>query len=109
MLASSKKKTASPGSLVAYIDGGARGNPGPAGAGAHFELNGEPWVGLYEYLGESTNNYAEYTALLLALEYANRRGFRQIEVYSDSQLPVRQILGEYRVKSPNLQNLHQRA
>ncbi len=105
----SEESTSSRSSLVAFIDGGSRGNPGPAGTGVHFELNGKPWVGLYEFMGESTNNCAEYAALVRALEYALDRGFRQLEVYSDSQLLVRQILGEYRVKNQNLQTLHRKA
>lgn len=95
--------------LEAYIDGGARNNPGPAGAGVYIELDGVPLVGLYEYLGRQTNNYAEYTALLRALKYALAESFPKLKVYSDSQLLVRQVLGEYRVKHPALQTLHQQA
>src|SRR5437867_159886 len=95
--------------VVAYIDGGSRGNPGPAGAGVYFELEGKPWRGVYEYLGRGTNNFAEYSALLRALDYAREAGFRGIEIYSDSELLVRQMRGEYRVKSPNLQALHREA
>lgn len=95
--------------LEAYIDGGARNNPGPAGAGVHIELDGVPLVGLYEYLGKQTNNYAEYSALLRALKYALAESFLKVKVYSDSQLLVRQVLGEYRVKHPTLQTLHQQA
>jgi 2-dehydro-3-deoxygluconokinase len=95
--------------LVAYIDGGARGNPGPAGAGVHIELEGLPWRGLYTFLGRRTNNFAEYSALLIALEFALKEGFRQLKAYSDSELLVRQILGHYRVKNPSLQDLHEKA
>ena len=95
--------------LVAYIDGGARGNPGPAGAGVHLELGGNPLQGLYKFLGERTNNYAEYSALLQALEFALKRNFKELDVYSDSQLLVRQILGQYRVKNPALEVLHRQA
>lgn len=95
--------------LEAHIDGGARGNPGPAGAGIYFKMNGTPWRGLYCYLGSQTNNYAEYTALLHALEYAVRNGCRSLHVYSDSELLVRQLAGVYRVKSANLQALYARA
>jgi 2-dehydro-3-deoxygluconokinase len=94
---------------VAYIDGGARGNPGPAGAGVHIELEGQPWRGLYTFLGEQTNNFAEYSALLIALEFALKEGFRELAVYSDSELLVRQILGRYRVKNPSLRVLHEKA
>ncbi len=92
--------------LVAYIDGGARGNPGPAGAGVYLEIDGIPWRGLYRYLERQTNNYAEYTSLIVALEYALEHGFRGIAVLSDSELLVKQVRGEYKVKNPNLQVLH---
>jgi probable phosphoglycerate mutase len=95
--------------LEAYIDGGARNNPGPAGAGVYLELDGAPLVGLYEYLGKQTNNYAEYSALLGALKYALAEGVLKLKVYSDSELLVRQVLGRYRVKNPALQTLHQQA
>jgi ribonuclease HI len=95
--------------LTVFIDGGAIGNPGAAGAGIYVELQGKPWAGLFEYLGHQTNNYAEYSALLRALEYGVQHGFRKLEVYSDSQLLVRQILGQYRVKNRVLRNLHRKA
>ena len=95
--------------LVAYVDGGARGNPGEAGAGIYFERNGSAWRGLYKYLGRQTNNYAEYSALLEALQYALKEGFGRLAVYADSELLVRQMLGSYRVKHPVLQRLHEQA
>ena len=95
-----------PPTVTVFIDGGAIGNPGPAGAGVYIEVRGEPWTGLFEYLGHRTNNYAEYRALLRALEYGVEQGFRRLEVYSDSQLLVRQITGKYRVKNQVLQTLH---
>jgi len=94
------------GSLVAFIDGGARGNPGIAGAGVHFERDRKPWKGLYRYLGEQTNNYAEYSALLAALDFALDSGFSSLTVHSDSELLVRQVEGIYRVKNPGLKVLH---
>jgi len=98
------------GYLVAYIDGGARGNPGPAGYGVVFEDEiGRPVAELSEYLGHQTNNYAEYSALLAALNYTLRHGFKALKVISDSELLVKQIRGEFKVSSPTLKELHGRA
>lgn len=94
--------------LLVYADGGARGNPGPAGAGAYLENErGEPVARVYKYLGETTNNVAEYSALIFGLKEAIRQGAHEILVRMDSQLVVRQVLGEYKVKHPNLQKLHE--
>ena len=95
--------------VLIYIDGGSRGNPGDAGAGAYFELDHQAWRGLYQYLGRQTNNYAEYAALLLALQYALQQGFPTVAIRADSQLLVRQMTGIYRVKDPVLQRLHSEA
>ncbi len=98
------------GYLVAHIDGGARGNPGPAGYGVVFEDEiGRPVAQLSEFLGKQTNNYAEYSGLLAALNYTLRHGFKAMKVFSDSELMVKQINGEYKVSSPTLQELHGRA
>jgi ribonuclease HI len=98
------------GYLVAYVDGGARGNPGPAGYGVVIEDElGRPVANLSEYLGRQTNNYAEYSGLLAALNYALRHGFKALKVVSDSELMVKQINGQYKVSSPTLKELHQRA
>ena len=98
------------GYLVANIDGGARGNPGPAGYGVVIEDEiGRPVAQLSEFLGRQTNNYAEYSGLLAALNYALRHGFKALKVISDSELMVKQISGEYKVSSPTLRELHQRA
>ena len=98
------------GRIVAYIDGGARGNPGPAGFGVRVE---EPDGTLIEEFAESigvaTNNVAEYRALLAALEWAKRHGRDQLHVRSDSLLLVQQMLGNYKVKNAGLQPLHARA
>jgi len=92
--------------LTAYIDGAARGNPGPAGAGAYFpETDGSAPVELFEALGRATNNEAEYRALLLALGHARNRGATEVAIYSDSELLVEQILGRYRVRADNLKPL----
>src|SRR5215469_15824029 len=98
------------GYLVAYIDGGARGNPGPAGYGVIIEDEvGRPVVELSDYLGKQTNNYAEYSGLLAALSYATRHGFKALKVYSDSELMVKQIAGEYKVTNPALKELYAKA
>jgi ribonuclease HI len=98
------------GYLVAHIDGGARGNPGPAGYGAVIEDEmGRPVAKLGAYLGPQTNNYAEYAGLLAALSYAQRHGFKALKVYSDSELMVRQINGQYKVNNPALKELHAKA
>ena len=96
--------------LVAYIDGGARGNPGPAGYGVRVEKpDGTLVEEFYESIGVATNNVAEYRGLLAALEWARRHGHRALHVRSDSLLLVQQMLGRYRVKHPNLQPLHAKA
>ena len=98
------------GPVVAYIDGGARGNPGPAGFGVRIEdAGGELVEEIAESIGVATNNVAEYRALIAALEWAKRHGHRQLHVRSDSQLLVQQMLGNYKVKHPRLQPLHARA
>lgn len=95
------------GYLVAHIDGGARGNPGPAGYGVVLEDEiGRPVAQLSEFLGRQTNNYAEYSGLLAALNYTRRHGFKALKVVSDSELMVKQINGEYKVSSPALKELH---
>jgi ribonuclease HI len=98
------------GYLAAYIDGGARGNPGPAGYGVVIEDElGRPIAELSEFLGRQTNNYAEYSGLLAALNYSLRHGFKALKVVSDSELMVKQINGEYKVSSPTLKELHNNA
>jgi ribonuclease HI len=98
------------GYLVAHIDGGARGNPGPAGYGVVIEDEiGRPVAELSEYLGRQTNNYAEYSGLLAAINYALRHGFKALKVVSDSELLVKQMNGQYKVSSPTLKELHSRA
>lgn len=96
--------------LVVHVDGGARGNPGPAAvgvvvsdpSGTVLERRGEP-------IGEATNNVAEYRALLLGLERARAHGATEVEVVGDSELIARQINGEYRVRHAALRPLHARA
>jgi ribonuclease HI len=96
--------------LVAHSDGGARGNPGPAGYGVVIkDESGKKVAALSEYLGHQTNNFAEYQGLIAALEYALGHGPKALKVISDSELLVRQIKGIYKVKNPTLQDLHARA
>ena len=90
---------------AAYIDGGARGNPGTAGAGVYFP----GLVRISEYLGRQTNNFAEYSALLTALRFAAAIRCRALTVYSDSELVVKQIRGDYKVRHENIVPLHQAA
>jgi ribonuclease HI len=96
--------------LIANIDGGARGNPGPAGFGVLIkDQSGKKVAALSEYLGHQTNNYAEYSGLIAALEYALQHGPKALKVISDSELMVRQMRGVYKVKSPGLLELYRRA
>ena len=98
------------GWVTAHCDGGARGNPGPAGFGAVLNgPGGEPLAELSEFLGIRTNNYAEYSGLLAVLEYALQHDYRRLRVVSDSELMVKQIQGKYRVNSPDLKPLWQEA
>ncbi|MGH9448991.1 MAG: ribonuclease HI family protein [Terriglobia bacterium] len=93
-----------------HIDGASRGNPGPASYAVVVKrADGEPVASLAKKLGRATNNFAEYQALLAALEYAAGNGHRRVSVFSDSQLLVRQIQGRYKVKSEDLKPLHARA
>ena len=96
--------------LVAHSDGGARGNPGPAGYGVVIQdQSGKKVAHLSEYLGHQTNNFAEYQGLIAALEYAVQHGPKALKLISDSELLVRQIKGIYKVKNPTLKDLHARA
>jgi phosphoribosylglycinamide formyltransferase-1 len=92
--------------LVIYTDGGSRGNPGPAGAGFILtDAGGKAIQGKGVFLGETTNNVAEYTGLLRALEAAKKQNADSVKVFSDSELMVRQINGRYKVKSDKLRGL----
>ena len=96
--------------ITAYIDGGARGNPGPAGYGVRIEsADGSLIDELHGGLGVATNNVAEYNGLLAALRYAIEHGHRDVRIKADSELLVKQMRGEYQVKHPGLQLLHQEA
>ncbi|HEV8524732.1 MAG TPA: ribonuclease HI family protein [Terriglobales bacterium] len=96
--------------MVAHVDGGARGNPGPAGYGVVIkDASGRKLAELSEYLGIQTNNYAEYCGLIAALEYALKHNYDALRVLADSELIVRQIKGVYKVRNPGLRPLFERA
>ena len=96
--------------IVAHIDGGSRGNPGPAAYGVVIETaQGQPVKAFARFIGETTNNFAEYQGLLAALEYALNQGYRRLRVLTDSELMARQISGRYKVRSPDLKPLHDKA
>jgi ribonuclease HI len=93
-----------------FTDGAARGNPGPAGAGAVIiSPEGHIVAKVGKYLGETTNNVAEYTGLILGLKRAKAMGLRELEVLADSELLVKQLAGEYQVKADHLRPLHDEA
>ncbi len=92
-----------------HTDGGSRGNPGPAAYAYTIETPGQAAIEAKGYLGESTNNIAEYTGLLRALEHAQRLGARRVLVQSDSELMVKQMNGDYKVKHPGLVPLYREA
>ncbi|MDD3480760.1 MAG: ribonuclease HI family protein [Patescibacteria group bacterium] len=95
--------------LIINTDGGARGNPGPAGIGVVFsDEKGEKIATFREYIGEATNNIAEYKALILALEKAKDFEAEEIECRLDSELVVKQLRGEYKVKDEKLKELYAR-
>src|SRR5262245_17276998 len=91
------------------IDGATRGNPGPAAYAFVIQRPGEPAIEESDCLGQRTNNVAEYTALLRALERCVELGGQRLAIFSDSELLVKQMNGEYRVKSPDLKELHSTA
>ena len=100
---------ADPGLLIVSCDGAARGNPGPAGFGVHITDDRGTVVGeLSGWLGETTNNVAEYTAAILGLERARELGATEVLLRSDSQLLINQLTGVYKVKTPHLQPLHRK-
>ena len=96
--------------LRVYSDGAARGNPGPSGAGAVLvEPGGQVVAKVGKFLGNQTNNYAEYMGLLIGLKHAKALGAKEIEVFADSELLIRQLGGRYQVKSPSLRPLYEEA
>ena len=96
--------------MVIFTDGAARGNPGPASIGVTIkDAQGKLIASISQRIGTKTNNQAEYMAIITALEKAISMGVRQVDLYSDSELVVRQINGRYRVKKDTLKPLYQRA
>lgn len=95
--------------FIIYTDGGARGNPGPAAWAVVLKRSGEPDLEEMGFLGDTTNNVAEYTALLRALELAQAHAGKRLLIHSDSELMVRQMTGVYKVKHPGLLPLFQQA
>src|SRR6202163_162241 len=111
---SSKNLFSTPKAVVsahtAHVDGGARGNPGPAGYGVAIQdASGHPVAELSEYLGHHTNNYAEYQGLLAALRYAAENQIRALKVIRDSELMVCQMKGIYKVRHPELCKLYEQS
>ena len=93
-----------------YSDGASRGNPGPSGIGAViFDKQGKVVHEISKYIGQVTNNVAEYEALLEALDYCVKHKISPVEILADSQLMIKQLAGEYRVKHENIKPLYQKA
>jgi ribonuclease HI len=94
--------------LIIYSDGASRNNPGEAGAGVYITEGGKPRHRIARYLGRATNNIAEYTAAIIALEYAVQAGASKVGLLADSELLVKQLNGQYKVKNEGLKPLHQK-
>lgn len=92
--------------LTIYTDGASRNNPGEAGAGVYILRDGEPFEQIARYLGQTTNNIAEYTAAIIGLEHAVKAGARSVRLFADSELLVKQVNGQYKVKNEGLKPLH---
>jgi ribonuclease HI len=96
--------------ITLQFDGGSRGNPGPEGIGVVVQAaDGTPLVTLGRYIGRATNNVAEYRALITALERARELGAKRIQIRGDSELIIKQMRGEYRVKHPDMRVLYDQA
>ena len=96
-----------PSKIIIYSDGGSRGNPGPSAIGVLIcDEKNEPLFEHYETIGETTNNVAEYTAVIVALELAKKFKPEEIDYFVDSELVARQISGRYKVKTPHILALY---
>jgi ribonuclease HI len=91
---------------LAWIDGASSGNPGPAGAGVVIKKGGKTIGSFAEFLGETTNNVAEYKSLILAIRKSVELGIKRLLVYTDSELLYRQLTGRYRVRNPRIKELY---
>lgn len=110
LFADAEPEQKGPAAYQANIDGGSRGNPGPAAYGVVIrDPTGEIVAKLKKYIGQNTNNVAEYFGLIAALDYAETHGIRALRVLSDSELLVKQMRGQYKVKSEDLRPLFERA
>lgn len=94
---------------TAFIDGASSGNPGDAGIGIIIYKGKDAVLSESKYIGKQTNNYAEYTALIVLLEMVEKHGIKKIKVYSDSELVVKQMSGEYKIKNADLKELAAKA
>ncbi len=94
--------------LTIYTDGASRNNPGEAGAGVFILRDGEPFEKIARYLGTTTNNIAEYTAAIIGFEHAVKVGASSVRLFADSELLVKQLNGQYKVKNEGLKPLHAR-
>ncbi len=94
--------------LTIYTDGASRNNPGDAGAGVYVLEDGKPSVQICKYLGKTTNNIAEYNAAIIGFEHAVKRGATKVRLFADSELLVKQVNGQYKVKNEGLKPLHAR-
>jgi len=95
--------------VTIYVDGAARGNPGPAGAGIMLKEGGQTVKTAYKYLGDATNNVAEYSAFIAGLQEAIALGYKNVKIHLDSELVVQQLNGDYRVKNSNIRPLFEKA
>jgi len=102
-------KDLKPVEITAYTDGACRGNPGPAAAAAVLMIGGETVAERSKFLGQATNNRAEYEAVILALEAAAELKAGAVTICTDSQLIARQLTGRYKIKNPDLIPLHRKA